>query len=1346
LEQASQSFALGDFSQPVGDSRIQELGALAGSLDQMRLEIQRSHTQLEENAQLLQQKIQERTLALQQEIQERERAEEKYRSIYENALNGIFQTTAEGQYLGVNPSLARLYGYESPSELLAHQPLLEHRLYVDPERRSEFIRLLEESDRVTDFESQIYCKDGSLLWISETARAVRDQQNRLLYYEGFVTDVTQRRLAEREVEAQQAFLRKVIDTVPASIFVKDRQGRLVVSNQANASMYGTTVEAMLHRHTHDFNPNTEQVEEFMRINQEIMESRKTRLIPSQEITDYLGETRCYQTVISPFIDSEGEVQGIIGTATDITSLKEIETQLQAANAELQALFSAMPDVVIVLDGEGRYLRIASVDPDMLYLPTSDRIGRRMHEFLPPDQADRFLACVQQVLSTQQMINIEYSLLVQGQELWFSTNVSPLTEQTVVAVARNISDRKHTEEKLQAANAELQALFAAMTDVVIVVDQSGRYLKAFSADPQLLIKPIDELIDRTVHEVLPQEQADELLHSIQTVLQTRQTVTLEYKLSLQDREAVFSANLSPLSETSVIVVARDISDRKRIEQDLQAANAELNALFAAMDQLILVFDREGRHLKIPATNARLMYNPGQERIGQTLHEVFSTAIADQFLGYIHRALETQQTFNEEYSLILDGQEIWSDASISPIDCERVIWVVRDITERKRSEQFLQQEIQIRTEAETALRSAYAEQRALFAAMEDLVLVRDRQGICTKILTPKATDLLYRPAEEMLGKTLHEVFPAEHADRFLDYIQQALDSQQAVKAEYNLLLRGQETWLDAEISPIDEESVIWVVRDVTQRKQVEQELQKAKQLADAANRAKSEFLANMSHELRTPLNAILGFTQLLNRDLALGWQQQGIDDRSLGENRTSPFAAATEPRSHLKVISRSGEHLLSLINDVLDMSKIEAGRMTLNERSFNLGLLLESVQLMFQSRAEMKGLRLVFAIAPDLPPFIQTDESKLRQILINLLGNAIKFTPTGQVTLRVNIHPNWHPNWVLERISGLESRPDAIALNFTVEDTGEGIAPEELDHIFEAFVQTETGRKSNQGTGLGLAISRQFVQLMGGELQVQSQPGQGTTFAFTLPVQRTIAADQPPTERDRLVLGLAPGQPQYRILVVDDKWENRQLLVKLLTPLGLEVKQAENGQEAIAQWQTWAPHLIWMDMRMPIMDGHEATQRIKATVQGQATAIIALTASVLESDRAIILSSGCDDFVRKPFQTHEIFAMMQKHIGLQYTYADAPISNGEFQSMTGSQPQPWGASDCRFSEDAIARFRQLPPDWIAELEQALTYVDLDRLQKVLDQIRLNDADLALKLQRQIDNFEYEQVLSLIQSVQP
>jgi light-regulated signal transduction histidine kinase (bacteriophytochrome)/CheY-like chemotaxis protein len=476
-----------------------------------------------------------------------------------------------------------------------------------------------------------------------------------------------------------------------------------------------------------------------------------------------------------------------------------------------------------------------------------------------------------------------------------------------------------------------------------------------------------------------------------------------------------------------------------------------------------------------------------------------------------------------------------------------------------------------------------------------------------------------------------------------------------------------------------------------------LQQAAEQAEIANRAKSQFLAKMSHELRTPLNAILGFTQILTRNRSL-----------------SP-----EDQDNLDIISRSGEHLLALINDVLEMSKIEAGQLILNETYFDLYRLIYSIQDMFTLKASDKGLNLIIDLGIEVSQYVYGDEGKLRQILINLIGNAIKFTVFGHIILKVFYPTN---------SAYLATETDKIIVEFKVEDTGPGIAVEDLELIFEAFLQAKGGRQFMQGTGLGLAISRQFARLMGGDITVNSILGQGTTF--TCGVQLTLAQIVdlvPPKEFTRRVISLEPGQPKYRILIVEDILENRQLIVKLLESVGFDVCAVENGLEAVEMCREWEPHLIWMDLQMPVMSGYEATTQIRAMTQGKDITIIALTASAFEEDKQAILEVSCDDIVAKPFEESVLFNKMAQYLNLRYIYAEdnqstTPEYNNQFQQLT------------------VASLQIMPPSWIAQVHEAALVIDDVKLYELFKQIPKNQEPLAEALKNLVDNFHVETIINL------
>ncbi len=474
----------------------------------------------------------------------------------------------------------------------------------------------------------------------------------------------------------------------------------------------------------------------------------------------------------------------------------------------------------------------------------------------------------------------------------------------------------------------------------------------------------------------------------------------------------------------------------------------------------------------------------------------------------------------------------------------------------------------------------------------------------------------------------------------------------------------------------------------------ELAEAKERAEAANRAKTLFLANMSHELRTPLSAVLGFAKLMSHDPAITERQ----------------------REYLAIIDRSGEHLLALINDVLDMSKIEAGRMVVEPEPVDLHELLREIVDLMRNRAESRGLCLSVEQDPTLPHYVRADRAKLRQVFINLLGNAVKYTEQGGVILRLRGEP---------------ADAERVVVRCEVEDTGMGIPPEAQERVFEPFVQLAQ-RADAQGTGLGLAITRQYIQLMGGNLTLHSDPGHGSVFGFTLPVKPATAEEAlSPLELPGRVIALEPGQEACRILIAEDVVETRLLLRRLLEPVGFEVREVENGQEAVEQFRSWRPHLIWMDWRMPVMDGIEATRRIKGMEGGRATIIVALTASVFREQRSLVLESGCDDFLRKPFREEEIFETIARHLGVRYLY--------ERSAGEGPEAPPAPA----ITAEALVR---LPRTALAELRQAAIECDSERLAQLVEGIRPTAADVAAALERLARVYRYPEILDLLEHRTP
>ena len=913
---------------------------------------------------------------------------------------------------------------------------------------------------------------------------------------------------------------------------------------------------------------------------------------------------------------------------------------------------------------------------------------------------------------------EKQLAVQNSQL------QKLNQELETLVEERTAQLRLSEEKFA------KAFRSSPNPIAITRLNDGRYLEINEAFCQTIGYSAAEILDRTALDLNLWENIQ--AHAELFKMLDEKQIILNYEFDFRTktgelRTGLLSAEIIDIhGETCVISVIQDISDRKLAEEKLRAVAASL----AAAQRIARVGNWECDFSANTTTWSEELsrifgFDPTQP--APTLTEFSQYVHPDdrqKWQTTIDTAIASGQSYSLEYRILRPEPKIAADncpSQISEAGFIRYIEARGEVVVNHQGQVTklftTLMDITPRKLAEIALAESEEKYRHLVETSQDIIWSCNAQGNITFVNQAVKQIYGYEP-EEMLGCSFSDFLAPGEIDWKWELQQRLLTGKTVFQYE-NIVLGKDGRKIDVNtkaIARMDAEGNIigttGTASDITERKQAEIVLQKAKEEADRANRAKSEFLSNMSHELRTPLNAILGFSQLLARDPNLGADQQ----------------------QYLGIISQSGEHLLVLINNILQMSKIEVGLVTLNNSTFDLHKMLKNTENMLKLQAEKKGLQLIFDFRPDLPQYIETDESKLRQVLINVVGNAIKFTAEGGVNLRIK-----HELLKNKSYPGISPRENCCLL-FEVQDTGSGISAEEMDNLFKPFAQTESGKKAQEGSGLGLPISKQFVQLMGGKMTVTSTLGRGSIFKFDVKVSLPNEMEIQVAQTARRVVGIEPGQPEYRILAVDDRLESRLLLVRMLTSLGFAVQEAENGVQAVEMWSSWEPHLIWMDMRMPVMDGYEATKQIKAHLKGQATVIIALTASAFDEERSLILSAGCDDFVAKPFREQVILEKMAKHLGVRYVY-DREASLSSDAAVSAEVSMATETADLAFTLNT-SFLEAMPAEWIDKLYSAADAVDNEEIFRLLLSIPSINASFRSAIADLANNFRCDRIIDLIE----
>ncbi|HVU18138.1 MAG TPA: PAS domain S-box protein [Candidatus Didemnitutus sp.] len=749
---------------------------------------------------------------------------------------------------------------------------------------------------------------------------------------------------------------------------------------------------------------------------------------------------------------------------------------------------------------------------------------------------------------------------------------------------------------------------------------------------------------------------------------------------------------------VICLSLDLSDRIRAEEAVRASESRLREVFDHTNEIIFtvrvdpgdrfVFESINRaveQLGIPVAH----FEAGQ----YTPHDIFPRGTADRMVQNYRDCVAAGRLITVEQQVESPRGLTYMSATLMPVAdrgrIRRIVGFVSDVTEQRR--------------AEAALRASEENYRGIFEHANEGIFRTSLEG---RLLA----------ANPALARMYGFDSPEQAVAQLTDLARQMYtDPADRDKVLAEIVAKGKVSNLELRMRRRDG-SIIWALTnvrmirdaegkpqylegtnlDITELKRA-RSLQEAKIQAEAANRAKSAFLANMSHEIRTPMNAILGFSQLLRRDPALTPAQ----------------------RAHIEVIDRNGEHLLALINDVLEMSRIEANRATLNPVAFNPRALAADLTAMFRPRAESKGVTFITVATTDLPDLAVADAGKIRQIFVNLLGNAVKFTNAGRILFRLAASATGDRGWILEG---------------EVQDTGPGIDPTELPNLFKRFEQTEVGRRLGSGTGLGLALSREFAQLMDGDVTAESQPGEGATFRVRLPMASARASSSPVAPVDSSAepstVRVAPGFPVPRILVVDDLEDSRLYLRHLLSDSGFAVREAANGLQAIDAFVEWSPDAILMDVRMPEMGGIEAIREIRRRELSRTVKIVTLTASVASEERDQVFAAGADAFMAKPVRAARLFAELERLLGLKLE-----------RIAIGSTPAP--ADDAQRA--SLPRL-PVPEELRRRLRAAVERADLEQLEELVAEVRILDLAFAQEISSLAAAFNYARLAEILDAPRP
>jgi PAS domain S-box-containing protein len=1165
--------------------------------------------------------------------------------------------------------------------------------------------------------------DGKVFYSS--LYPIFDSKGRVRQVALYTRDITERTQATRAIQKIEASRQALLEAIPESVLLLNEDGTVVIANSVTLQRLKLTEEQLIGKDVFKILPPDVAAyrhEQF----EKVFNTRK----PAQFEDTRHGHT--FVNSMCPILDSNGDVIQVAAIGFDITEMRKAESEVR----RLSHVVEQMADSVLITDIKG-YIQYVNPAFEQITGYTADEvIGRKPNILKSGELPDWFYKKMWDTILSGRTFTGEFKNSKKNGKFFYEIKtITPIIDSTgnicnFIATGKDITDRKQAEDKLLASEHRNRAIVDAIPDLLFRVTRDGIFIDYKAQNPDDLFAPPESFIGKPIREVLPPDTAVKSYEAIQKAFKENKLQTFEYSLQYGENTFTYEGRVVANQEDNeAVVIIRDVtvewetqnalrkSEEKyrhlseELEKRVQERTAEIQDLYDNAPAGYHSLDKDGVIRMINATELQWIGYTRDELVDRKkffeLLTPESVKIFEEFfpkfkmLGYIND---------------LEMELVRKDGSILPISINAT--AIYD----EKGDFLVTRTMMINN---TERKAIEAEIRRI-NNLSDRALELARAGYWYIPLDGSGDYISSDRVVALYGDERHENMKYSIENDWLNNARKANPYlADMVNFQLHEVIEGISDHYEADfqyLRPIDGK-VIWVhdigniikdkqgnrigisgvSQDITEQKSMEQELQKAKEIAESANKAKSIFLANMSHEIRTPMNAILGFAQILLKD-----------DEIQGKNR-----------NYIETINRSGEHLLTLINEILEMSKIEAGHISYNPSVFNFPLLIEDIKSMFTPRLEAKNLSLTLQIDPAVPEYVASDENKLKEILINLIGNAIKFTQSGGIKVSCGI----------QETSQTELNGKTTLL-LDVEDTGVGIPSEEIPKLFQIFEQTRSGSKITGGTGLGLAISRSHARLMGGDITVTSTPENGSCFHVQLTLEKAGEQEVPAPVPIRHVIGLKPGIPEVKVLIVDDLEENQVILKEFLNPIGFRTEVASDGEEAISMFLKWKPDIILMDLRMPKMDGFEASRKIKSSRAGKNVQIIALTASILDMDRKKVYETGMSGFLRKPFKDYELLSIIEEQLkdrfGEVFTYSE----------MTGNKKKARSEKTTILSPETVAA---IPEDLILKMRKATINAEFDTLMDIIDQVEAYAPEIANNLRKLANEFQYDSLLSLFRKGQ-